>query len=153
MKKGTTFMIYLSTWGIAYGSSPITRDSWPGQDSRPVKPTFFDGGPVLIGCAAETGVAYPPYPSEIASGIFWMAGSFRGTPAEFVKRKMSRMKELNRVLFDGTAIFTGSQVVFRGRSLEPFSDVTQAVFMLVDDQLGSEDSEDWSWCPVRVEPK
>jgi hypothetical protein len=88
--------------------------------------------------------------SEDAFGIFWMAGTYDGTPAEFVKRQMATFSAAAHVVFDGTAAFVDGEVVFDGRALKPFSDVRHAVFMLVKEQWEEGDVEDWRSYPVVI---
>jgi hypothetical protein len=117
-----------------------------------VRPTFFQGDQVLVGMVNDAGrMVHPRRPSEEdAFGIFWMAGGYDGTPAEFVKKEMAEFGEAAHVVFDGTATFRDGRVVFDGRALRPFSDVRHAFFMLVREHRDEGDIEDWNPYPVVI---
>lgn len=154
-------MIYLSTWSICYGlpmpnvgPTDLNR-LWRDKGYIPIKPKFFGGDSVLVSISQSTGIFRDPKCSTqqgAAMGIFWMGGFYQGTPAEFVMKEMSGMDEPKEVIFDGKAEFKDGKVVFKGRAVKPFSDVRQAVFMLVEEQLEQDDeTEGWKYYPVLLE--
>ena len=141
-------MIYLSSWLICYGP-PSEMKNFPHGNK--VKPTWFQGDGVLVGMPSGMAIGHDPkHPTLDATGIFWMAGSYDGTGADFLKMEMSRMYEPMTVIFDGIATFEDGKVTFKGRHLKPFSDIRHGIFMLVDEQLEDGDERVDEAYPVVV---
>ncbi len=114
-------------------------------EQRMVKPTFFEEEQrVLVTMTDDTGVFRHPKVSrkdgKETFGIFWMAGTSDLTPGEFLAKELAHYKSgPYHAIFDGTAIFKDGKVFFKGRSIPPFSDLGEAIFMLVDEQITDDD--------------
>ena len=138
-------MIYLSTWGITYGAPCLDGLDRSLPFARVVKPTFFEEEQrVLVTITDDTGIFHNPQASrkdcKEAFGIFWMAGTSDLTPGEFLAKELAHSKNgPYHAVFDGTAIFKDGKVFFKGRSIPPFSDIHEAIFMMVDEQIGTDD--------------
>jgi hypothetical protein len=138
-------MIYLSTWAVAYAQPRFDDLDRFLTNRRIVKPTFFESEERVLVCMTDdTPIANDPNSSrkerKEAHGIFWMAGTSDLTPGEFMAKELARATNgPYRAIFDGTAIFKDGTVFFKGRAVPPFTDIREAIFMLVYEQLDADD--------------